>query len=50
MRFLGTCAADGIAGPMFTAAVVAFQEDNRCWADGEITAGNKTWRKLLGME
>ena len=43
-------AADGIAGPMFTAAVVAFQEDNRCWADGEITAGNKTWRKLLGME
>lgn len=41
---------DGVAGPMFTAAVVAFQEDNHCWADGEITAGNKTWRKLLGME
>lgn len=42
--------ADGIAGPLFTAAVIAFQEDNRCWADGEITAQNKTWRKLLGME
>ena len=42
--------ADGVAGPMFTAAVVAFQEDNGCWQDGEITAGNKTWRKLLGME
>lgn len=42
--------ADGVAGPMFTAAVVAFQEKNACWADGEITAGNKTWKKLLGME
>ena len=41
--------ADGIAGPLFTAAVVAFQEDNHCWVDGEITAGNKTWKKLLGM-
>lgn len=43
-------AADGIAGVMFTAAVVKFQEDHRCWVDGEITAGQKTWRKLLGME
>ena len=43
-------AADGIAGPKFTAAVKAFQKDNGCWVDGEITAGNKTWRKLLGME
>lgn len=42
--------ADGIAGPKFEAAVVAFQEDNGCWVDGEITARNKTWRKLLGME
>ena len=42
--------ADGIAGLKFTAAVLAFQEDNKCWADGEITAKNKTWRKLLGME
>lgn len=41
--------ADGVAGVKFTAAVVAFQEDNNCWADGELTARNKTWRKLLGM-
>lgn len=41
--------ADGIAGPKFTAAVIDFQEDNGCWADGEITAKNKTWKKLLGM-
>jgi peptidoglycan hydrolase-like protein with peptidoglycan-binding domain len=42
--------ADGIAGPLFTAAVVAYQEDHRCWVDGEITAGNNTWKKLLGMK
>jgi len=42
--------ADGIAGPKFTAAVKEFQRVNRCWVDGEITAANKTWRKLLGME
>lgn len=41
---------DGVAGPMFTAAVCAFQKANRCWVDGEITAKNKTWKKLLGME
>ena len=42
--------ADGIAGPKFTSAVKAFQKDNDCWVDGEITAGNKTWKKLLGMQ
>ncbi len=42
-------AADGIAGPKFENAVLAFQADHGCWADGEITARNKTWRKLLGM-
>ena len=42
--------ADGIAGPKFRSAVIAFQSDNDCWRDGIITAGNKTWRKLLGME
>ncbi len=42
--------ADGIAGPRFTAAVIRFQQENDCIADGEITAGNKTWRKLLGMK
>ncbi len=41
--------ADGIAGVKFTAAVVAFQEDHRCWVDGEITAGHKTWKTLLGL-
>jgi len=41
--------ADGIAGPKFEAAVVDFQENNDCWKDGEITAKNKTWKKLLGM-
>lgn len=42
--------ADGIAGPKFTAAVEDFQLENGCYVDGEITKGNKTWRKLLGME
>ena len=40
---------DGKTGPKFTAAVKAFQKDNGCIADGEITAGKTTWRKLLGM-
>ena len=40
---------DGIAGAKFTAAVKAFQLAQNCVADGEITARNKTWRKLLGM-
>ena len=42
--------ADGVAGAKFTAAVKAFQAANGCVADGEITAKNKTWRKLLGMK
>ena len=41
--------ADGIAGPKFTNAVIAFQKDNGKYADGEITAKQITWRKLLGM-
>ena len=41
--------ADGVAGPKFTSAVAHFQQDNGCEVDGEITAGKKTWRKLLGM-
>ena len=40
----------GSFGPATLTAVTAFQEDNGCWQDGEITAKNKTWRKLLGME
>ena len=42
--------ADGVAGPMFRDAVIAFQQDHGCWRDGIITARNKTWRKLLEME
>jgi peptidoglycan hydrolase-like protein with peptidoglycan-binding domain len=41
--------ADGIAGPKFTSAVAHFQQDNGCVVDGEITAGKKTWSKLLGV-
>lgn len=42
--------ADGTTGSLFQQAVKAYQRDNGCTADGEITAGNKTWRKLLGMK
>ena len=41
---------DGIAGSKFTAAVKAFQADNKCAADGEITARCATWKKLLGIK
>ena len=41
--------ADGIAGPKFEAAVVAFQKDNKCWQDGELTAGKTTWQRILKM-
>ncbi len=41
--------ADGIAGPKFEAAVVAFQKDNKCWQDGELTAGKTTWKRILKM-
>lgn len=41
--------ADGIAGEKFTSAVLHFQKDNGCVADGRISAKNKTWKKLLGM-
>lgn len=41
--------ADGIAGPLFTRAVLALQKDKGAVVDGEITARNLTWRILLGM-
>ena len=41
--------ADGIAGKKFKEAVTAYQKDHDCVADGEITAGAKTWCKLLGL-
>jgi peptidoglycan hydrolase-like protein with peptidoglycan-binding domain len=50
LGYIEVGAADGIAGPKFTAAIAHYQQDNHCWVDGEITAKNKTWRKLLGME
>lgn len=40
---------DGIAGPKFTAAVKAFQRDHGKAVDGEITARNVTWQKLLTL-
>lgn len=39
--------ADGVAGAKFDEAMKAFQKDNGCTADGEATARNKTWQKLL---
>lgn len=42
-------AVDGIAGTKFTTAVKAYQKANGCVVDGIITAGNKTWKKLLGL-
>jgi N-acetylmuramoyl-L-alanine amidase len=50
LGYIQVGAADGIAGAKFTQAVQAFQQDNGCVADGELTARNKTWRKLLGLE
>lgn len=41
---------DGHAGPKFTAAVKAFQRDHGRNVDGEITAKNITWRKLLSLK
>lgn len=41
---------DGVANARFTAAVKRFQSDNGCVVNGEITARDKTWKKLLGME
>ena len=40
---------DGIAGVKFTKAVKEFQKNNGCVVDGEITARDKTWKKLLGL-
>lgn len=42
--------ADGVAGSKFKQAVISYQAKNSCVADGEITAGHKTWKKILGMK
>ena len=39
--------ADGIAGAKFEKAVKRYQQDNNCYVDGELTAHNRTWEKLL---
>ena len=41
--------ADGIAGNKFDAGVKHFQKDNGCVQDGEFTARNKTWKKILKL-
>ena len=38
---------DGIAGALFDKAVKSYQKSNSCVCDGEITAHNETWKKLL---
>lgn len=51
LNFLGyDCGTvDGIAGTKFDTAVKAYQKDNGCVVDGEITAQKTTWKKLLGL-
>ena len=41
--------ADGEAGPAFEKAVIRYQKDIGCYADGEITAMNATWKALLRL-
>lgn len=41
---------NGIADAKFTSAVKRFQSNNGCIVNGEITARDKTWKKLLGMK
>ena len=41
--------ADGIAGTKFTSAVSRYQQDNGCFADGELAEWGKTWQMLLGL-
>lgn len=41
--------ADGIFGSKTRNAVVEYQKTNGCISDGEITAGKKTWKKLLKL-
>lgn len=41
--------ADGSAGPKFEKAVKAYQTDHGRRSDGEVTAKQTTWKKLLGI-
>lgn len=38
---------DGVAGSKFDTAVKSFQRKYGCVVDGELTAGEKTWQKIL---
>jgi peptidoglycan hydrolase-like protein with peptidoglycan-binding domain len=40
---------DGIAGSKFDSGLKAFQRANNCVVDGEATAQQLTWKKLLGL-
>lgn len=42
--------ADGVAGNKFSTALTKYQSKNSCVVDGELTAGHKTWKKILGMK
>ena len=42
--------ADGVAGNKFEKALINYQSKNSCVEDGELTAGHKTWKKILGMK
>lgn len=46
---VGSYGADGIFGSATDKAVRKYQSDHGCVFDGEITARNKTWKKLLGL-
>jgi peptidoglycan hydrolase-like protein with peptidoglycan-binding domain len=46
---VGAFGADGVFGNDTASAVKSFQSRNGCAVDGEITARNKTWCKLLGI-
>lgn len=41
---------DGVVGSKTTTAIKNFQKDHGCTVDGIITAGQKTWKKLLGIK
>lgn len=41
---------DGVAGSKFKESLKRYQTENGCVSDGELTAGHKTWKKILGMK
>lgn len=49
LGYTGVGEIDGVAGRKFDSTLKKFQKEHGCVADGEITAGQKTWRCLLAM-